>query len=49
MSTYPKQVEFLKLVQARIPDHINVVDTLGELLGIGSDSTYRRLHAEKQH
>ena len=46
MSTYPKQVEFLKLVQARLPEHLNVVDTLGELLGIGSDSTYRRLRGE---
>ena len=46
MSAYPKQVEFLKFVQTRIPDHLNVVDTLGELLGIGADSTYRRLRGE---
>ena len=46
MSSYPKQVEFLKLVQRRIPAHLNPVDTLGELLQIGSDSTYRRLRGE---
>ena len=46
MGQYPKQVEFLRLVQQRIPDHLNVVDTLGELLGIGTDSTYRRLRGE---
>ena len=46
MSSYPKQVEFLKLVQRRIPAHLNPVDTLGELLQIGNDSTYRRLRGE---
>ena len=46
MSAYPKQVEFLKFVQTSIHDHLNVVDTLGELLGIGADSTYRRLRVE---
>ncbi len=46
MAHYPKQVEFLQLVQQRIPNHLNVVDTLGELLGIGTDSTYRRLRGE---
>ena len=44
MSTYPKQVEFLKLVQARIPDHLNVVDTLGELLGCLGWRTYCGLY-----
>lgn len=46
MSTYPKQVEFLQFVQNRIPHHLNLVDSLGALLGIGSDSIYRRLRGE---
>lgn len=42
----PLQVAFLKLVQARIPKHINSVDALSELLGVGVDSVYRRLRGE---
>lgn len=43
---FSKQVEFLKLIQQRIPEHINAVETLSVVLGIGNDSTYRRLRGE---
>lgn len=43
---FSKQVEFLKLVQQRIPEHLNAVETLSVVLGIGNDSTYRRLRGE---
>ena len=43
---FNKQVEFLKLVQQRIPEHLNAVETLSVVLGIGNDSTYRRLRGE---
>ena len=43
---FSKQVEFLKLIQQRIPEHLNAVETLSVVLGIGNDSTYRRLRGE---
>ncbi|CAI8275295.1 MAG: Uncharacterised protein [Owenweeksia sp. TMED14] len=43
---FEKQIEYLKLVQDRIPEHLNAVETLSTVLGIGNDSTYRRLRGE---
>jgi hypothetical protein len=40
------QAEFIKTLKALIPAEISLVDTLSDLLGISTDSVYRRLRCE---
>ncbi len=41
------QLEFFKAVKTKIPDHLSAADEIGKILGISSDSAYRRMRSEK--
>jgi len=41
------QLELFKAVKAKIPEHLSAADEIGKILGISSDSAYRRMRNEK--
>ena len=40
------QRQFFERIKMRIAPHLNMVDEIGDLLGIGSDSVYRRMRGD---
>jgi hypothetical protein len=42
------QKDFFDIIRKKIPAHLRLSDTVGDLLKIGSDSVYRRIRGEKE-
>ncbi len=42
------QNQFFQQIKNRLPAHLSLVDEISELLGISTDSAYRRIRGEKQ-
>ncbi len=42
------QQRLFKEIKAKLPTHLSLVDEISDLLGISSDSAYRRIRGEKQ-
>jgi hypothetical protein len=40
------QRQFFERIKLRVAPHLNMVDEIGELLSIGSDSVYRRMRGD---
>ena len=47
METTELQQQLFSFLKDNLPPHLSLVDELGDLLGIGSDSVYRRIRGEK--
>jgi DNA-binding Xre family transcriptional regulator len=41
------QQELFKAIRKKIPEHLSAADEIGKILGISSDSAYRRMRGEK--
>ncbi len=41
------QQQLFRVLKQKLPTHISLVDTLGDLLGLSADSVYRRIRGEK--
>lgn len=48
MKSEELQKNFFERIKRKLPPHVAMVDTVSELLGISSDSAYRRIRGEKQ-
>lgn len=42
------QTILFNIIRKKLPAHLRLADTIGDLLGIGSDSSYRRIRGEKE-
>lgn len=47
METTELQQQLFSFLKDNLPPHLSLVDELGDLLGVGSDSVYRRIRGEK--
>ena len=42
------QLAFFDIIRKKMPNHLKLADEIGDLLEIGSDSSYRRIRGEKE-
>ena len=47
METYDIQKQFFQQLKAQLPGHVSMVEEVADLLGISTDSAYRRIRGEK--